>query len=52
MRIGGMVDDEIDDDADAALPAAMGEFDEVAERAVSRVDAIIVRDVVAIVLAG
>jgi hypothetical protein len=30
----------------------MGEFDEVAERAVARIDAVIVRDVVAVVLAG
>ena len=52
MRIGGVVDDEVDDDADAALPAAMGELDKVAERAVARIDAVIVRDVVAVVLAG
>ena len=52
MRIGGVVDDEIDDDADAALPAAMGELDKVAERAIARIDAVIVRDVVAVVLAG
>src|ERR1700690_732282 len=47
MLIGGMVDDEIDDDADAALPAAVGEVDEVAERAVARIDAIIIGDIVA-----
>ena len=47
-----MVDDEIDDDADATLSAAMGEFDKVAERAVPRIDAIIVRDIVTVVLAG
>ena len=52
MLIGGVVDDEIDDDADAALPAAMGELDEVAERAVARIDAVIVGDVVAVVRAG
>ena len=52
MRVRGVIDDEIDDDADAALPAAMGEFDEVAERAVARIDAVIVRDVVTVVLAG
>jgi hypothetical protein len=46
-----VIDDEVDDDADAALPAAMGELDKVAERAVSRNDAIIVRDIVAVVLA-
>ena len=52
MLVGGVVDDEIDDDADAALLAAMGEFDEVAERAVARIDAVIVGDVVAVVPAG
>ena len=52
MLVGGVIDDEIDDDANAALLAAMGELDEVAERAVARIDAVIVRDVVAIVLAG
>jgi len=30
----------------------MGEFDKVAQAAVARIDAIIVRDVVAVVLAG
>ena len=52
VLVRGVVDDEVDDDADAALLAAMGEFDEVAERAVARIDAVIVRDVVTVVLAG
>ena len=52
VLVGGVIDDEIDDHADAALLAAMGEFDEVAERAVARIDAVIVRDIVAVVLAG
>ena len=52
MLVGRVVDDEIDDDADAALLAAMGEFDEVAQRAVAGIDAVIVRNVVAVVLAG
>ena len=52
VLVGGVIDDEVDDDADAALLAAMGEFDEIAERAVSRIDAVIVGDVVAVVLAG
>ena len=47
-----MVDDEVDDHADAALLAAMGEFDEIPERAVARIDAIIIGDIVAVVLAG
>jgi hypothetical protein len=37
-----MIDDEVDDDANAALLAAMGELDKVAERAVARCDAVIV----------
>jgi hypothetical protein len=40
------------DDADAALAAALREFDEVAERAIARIDAVIIGDVRAIVLAG
>ena len=52
VLIGGVIDHEVDDDADAALLAAVGEFDEVAQRAVARIDAVIVRDVVAVVLAG
>jgi hypothetical protein len=39
MRVRSVVDDEIDDDADATLAAAMGEFDKVAERAVAPIDA-------------
>lgn len=52
VLVRGVVDDEIDDDADAALLAAMGEFDEVAERAVTGIDAVIVGDIVAVVAAG
>ncbi len=47
-----MVDDKVDDHADAALLAAMGELDEIAERAVARIDAVIVGDIVAIIPAG
>ena len=47
-----MVDDEIDNHANAALPAAMGEFDKITKRAVAWVHAIIIGDVIAIVLAG
>ena len=49
MRIGGVIDHEVDDDAQPALMAAMGELDEVAESAISRIDAVIVGDVVTIV---
>ena len=52
MLVGGVIDDEIDDHADAALLAAMSELYEVAQRTVARIDTVIVRDVVAIVLAG
>ena len=52
MLVGGVIDDEVDDHADAALLAAMGEFDKVAQGTVARIDAVIVRDVVTIVLAG
>jgi hypothetical protein len=52
MSVRGMIDDEIDDDADAALAAAVGELDEIAERSIARIDAILVRDVVAVVPAG
>jgi hypothetical protein len=52
MRVGRMVDDELDSDANAALSAAMGEFNKVVKRAVPRIDAIIVGDIVAVFLAG
>ena len=51
MRVRAVIEHKIDDDPHAALPAAMGEFDKVAQAAVARIDAI-VRDVVAVVLAG
>jgi hypothetical protein len=51
MLIRGVIDNEIDNDADAALSAAMSEFDEIAERAVARIDAVIVGNVVAVVSA-
>src|ERR1700733_10270471 len=52
MSVRSVVYDEVDEDANAALRAAMGELDEVAKRAISRIDAVIVGDVIAIVLAG
>ena len=51
VLVGGVVDDEVDDHADAALLGRVGELDEVAERAVARVDAVVVGDVVAVVAA-
>src|SRR6516164_8938836 len=50
--VRGVIDDEVDDHADAPLLAAMRELDEIAESAITRIDAVIVRDVVAVVLAG
>src|SRR5690242_16722464 len=52
MPIGSVIDDEVDDHANAAQRCAMSEFDEVAERAKCRVDAVIVTDVISVVTAG
>src|SRR5258705_10819814 len=49
MLVRGVIDDEIDDDANPTLAAAMGELDEIAQRAVTRIDAVIVGDVVAVI---
>ena len=51
VGIRGVIDDKVDDNANAALLAAVSEFHEVSECAVSRIDAIIVGDVVTVVLA-
>ena len=52
MPVGGVIDDEIDDDANAALLGAVGELDKVAERAIGWIDAVVVGDIVAIVAPG
>ena len=52
MLIGCVIDHQIDDDPHAAIPGGLHEFDEIAQRAQCRVDTVVVRDVVAIVLAG
>src|SRR6185437_7804467 len=52
MLVGGVVHNEIDDDAHSTLFAATGELNKVAERAVAGIDRIIIADVVAIVAAG
>ena len=44
-----MVEHQVDDDPNAALLGALGEFDEIAERAVALVDAVVIADVVAVV---
>ena len=52
MLVGGVVDDEVDEDAHAALIAGVGELDEVAEGAVAGIDVVVVGDVVAVVAHG
>ena len=52
MLVRCVVDDQIDHDPHAALFAAVGEFDKVAQRAVRGIDAVVVGDVVAAVAAG
>src|SRR5690242_19031782 len=47
-----MVDNKIDDDPNAALLGAVGELDEVAERAVAGIDLVVVGDVIAVIAAG
>src|SRR5262249_6299748 len=45
----GVVDDQVGNNADAELPGLPCEIDEIAERAVARINAVIVSDVVAVV---
>ena len=52
MLVRGVIDDEVDEDAHAALCAALGELDEVPEGAVAGIDAVIVGHVVAVVAQG
>ena len=47
MLVGGVIDDQIDDDAHAALRGTLGEFDKIAQRAIAWIDVVVVRDVVA-----
>ena len=49
VLIGGVVDDEIDDDADASVVGLVDQLDKVAQRAQMRVDSVEVGDVVAVV---
>ena len=48
--IGGVVDHQVDEHAHPALLAALGKLDEIAQRAVSRIDTIVVGNVVSIIL--
>ena len=52
MLIGSMIDDEVDDHLDSALIRLMHELDEIAARAVSGINRIVVGDVVTIVAIG
>ncbi len=52
VLVGGVVDHEVDQYPHAALFAAMGELDKVAERSKALVDIVVVGDVVAVVAAG
>ena len=52
MFIGGVVDYQIDEHAHSALFTAMREFDKVAERAVARINAVVVCDIVSVILTG
>jgi hypothetical protein len=47
-----MVDDEIDEHTYAALLRAVGEFDKIADRAVARIDAVVIGHVVTMVAIG
>ena len=49
MFVRGVVDHQIDQHADAALLGAVGELDEIAQRAVARVDGIIIGYIVSLV---
>ncbi len=49
MLIGGVVDDQLDEDADVPRVRRVDEPLEVVERAVARMDAQVVGDVVAVV---
>ena len=51
MLVGRVVDDQVDDDADAECARLVRELDEIAQVTVSRVDAVVVADVVAVVTA-
>jgi hypothetical protein len=51
MFIGRVVDDKIDEYANAALLGAVSEFDEIADRSKSRIDSVVIGDVVAVILA-
>jgi hypothetical protein len=47
-----MINHEVDEDAHAALLGAVGKFDKIAEGAVTRIDAVVIGDVIAVVATG
>ena len=49
MLVGRVIDDQVDDDANAALLRLVSELDEIAERAVARVHRVIVGHIVAVI---
>ena len=52
VLVRGVVDHQIDDDADATLLCPVRELDEVAERAVASIDVVIIGHVIAVVAIG
>ncbi len=52
MLVRRVIDDEVDEHTNAALLRRMCEFDEITERAIARIDIVVIADVVAVVLLG
>src|SRR4029450_5644629 len=52
MLVGGVVDDQIEDDPDAALLRSSREFGKVTQTAQFRIDSVVIGDVVPAVTAG
>src|SRR4029450_5288223 len=52
VLVRGMINHEVDEDAHAALLGAVGKFDKIAEGAVTRIDAVVIGDVIAVVATG
>jgi hypothetical protein len=52
MLIGGVIDDEINNHPDSSAPRVVDELNQVAERPITRVDPVVVGNVVAIVAIG
>ena len=50
--VGGVIDDQVDQDAHPPLLRAVREFDEIAQRSETRIDVVVVGDVIACVAIG